>query len=241
MRRSLLPAASLVTVASLVPAASLAVVLLGLAAGCKKPAPAPVLPMTVRIRTEPSRASVSYKGQTLGPAPQDLRLAAGEDLLGLDASRENDPLVEKRIRFLSEDDAEVVFIFQSGRSAMAKALGLPRILVFDYGSNVSFDVDKFDLKPAFLPFLDRQAAMLNKHFPGLPVHVCGHTDSTGNADHNLKLSLDRAQGVAEGLAARGVDKGRLKVQGLGSAYPLAGNDTPDERTMNRRTELILPQ
>jgi outer membrane protein OmpA-like peptidoglycan-associated protein len=215
--------------------------LLLLAAGCEKPAPEPVLPMTVRIRTEPPMATVSYKGQALGPSPQDLRVAVGEDLLGLDASRENDPLVEKRIRFLAEDRAEVIFIFQSGRSAMAKALGLPRILVFDYGSNVSFDVDRFDLRPAFLPFLDRQAGMLNSHFKALPVYVCGHTDATGGAEHNLKLSLDRAQSVADGLAARGVDRARLKVQGLGSDYPLAGNETPEDRSLNRRTEVILPQ
>ena len=214
--------------------------LLLLAAGCQKPAPAPELRMAVQVRTEPAQATVSYQGRPLGPAPQALRVAVGEDLLALDASRENDPLVEKRIRFLAEDRAEVIFIFQSGRSAMAKALGLPRILVFDYGSNVSFDVDRFDLKPAFLPFLDRQAAMLNKHFPALPVNVCGHTDATGGAEHNLKLSLDRAQSVADGLAARGVDKARLKVQGLGSDYPLAGNDSPEGKALNRRTEIILP-
>lgn len=214
--------------------------LLFLAAGCQKPAPAPVLPLTVRIRTEPTSGTVSYKGQALGPAPQDLRVAVGEDLLGLDANRDNDPLVEKRIRFLAEDRAEVIFVFQSGRSAMARALGLPRILVFDYGSSVSFDVDKFDLKPAFLPLLDRQAAMLNKHFPALPVNVCGHTDSSGGDEHNLKLSLDRAQSVADGLAARGVDRARLKVQGLGSAYPLAGNDSAEGKALNRRTEIILP-
>lgn len=213
------------------------------APGCQKPAPAPQpeLKLVVKVRTEPPESTVLFKGQALGPAPADFRIAETEEILAVDARRENDPVVEKRVRFVDEVNTEVIFVFQSGRSAMAKALGLPRILVFDYGSSVSFDVDRFDLKPAFLPFLDRQAAMLNKHFPGLPVNVCGHTDATGGAEHNLKLSLDRAQSVADGLATRGVEKGRLKVQGLGSTYPLAGNDTTEGKALNRRTEIILPQ
>jgi outer membrane protein OmpA-like peptidoglycan-associated protein len=222
--------------------AALPLALLLAAPGCQKPAPAPQpdLKLAVKVRTEPPESTVLFKGQPLGPAPYAFRVADNEDLLSVDARRENDPVVEKRVRFVDEANTEVIFVFQSGRSAMAKALGMPRILVFDYGSNVSFDVDKFDLKPAFLPFLDRQATMLNKHFKDLPVNVCGHTDSSGGAEHNLKLSLDRAQSVADGLATRGVDKGRLKVQGLGSAYPLAGNETAEGKALNRRTEIILP-
>jgi OOP family OmpA-OmpF porin len=63
----------------------------------------------------------------------------------------------------------------------------------------------------------------------------------GGPEHNLSLSLDRARVVADDLAGRGVDKARLKIQGFGSTYPLASNDTEEGRAMNRRTELILSQ
>jgi len=218
--------------------------LLLLPVGCaKKPItvqPEPVV-MTVEVKAEPSQANVTFRGKIVGLTPQSLGLSTNDDLLSIDASRENDPVIEKRIRFLSLDKTEVVFVFASGQSAMAKALGFPRILVFDYGTGLTFDVNKFDLKPEFLPFLDRQASMLKKFFPGQDVYVCGHTDSTGKNDFNLKLSLDRAQAVSDALTGREIPKSRLKVQGLASQYPVAGNDTPEDRAKNRRTELILAQ
>ena len=139
------------------------------------------------------------------------------------------------------NQAEVSFTFGEGRSPMAKVLGLPRILVFDYGAGVTFDVNQAVLKPDFLPLLERQASLLQQQFKGLEVHVCGHTDSTGRPERNLSLSLDRARAVADDLTRRGVTATQLKVQGLGSAYPVAPNDSDVNRTLNRRTEVILGQ
>ncbi len=218
--------------------------LLLLAACAKKPElmPAPQISFLVAdVRAEPSQAAVTLLGKSVGSTPQRLGLSNLEDLLNIDASRENDPLIEKRIRYLSADKAEVIFVFASGRSAMAKLLGLPKILVFEYGASLSFDMNKFDLKAEFLPFLDRQAAMLNKYFSELDVYVFGHTDNTGANDHNFKLSLDRAQAVADALAGKDVEKARLKVQGLGSQYPVASHETPEDRARNQRTEIILGQ
>jgi outer membrane protein OmpA-like peptidoglycan-associated protein len=124
---------------------------------------------------------------------------------------------------------------------MAKALGFAKVLVFDYGAAVTFAVNQSALKPEFLPLLDRQAGVLKTHFPGLDIFVCGHTDATGPQDLNLSLSLDRARSVSGDLAGRGIPLERMKVQGFGSQYPLAGNDTEQGRALNRRTELILPQ
>ena len=157
------------------------------------------------------------------------------------ATAENEPLVEKRIRFLALDQAEVIFVFGADHSALAKALGFANILVFDYGAGVTFEVDKADLKPGFLPLLQRQAALLQTHFSDQTVFVCGHTDAMGTAEHNLSLSLNRARAVADDLTGRGVAKERLQIQGFGSTYPVAGNDTEEGRAMNRRTEVILPQ
>jgi len=47
--------------------------------------------------------------------------------------------------------------------------------------------------------------------------------------------------VTDYLAHRGVRKSLIKTQGFGSAYPVASNDTPSGRALNRRTEIILPQ
>jgi outer membrane protein OmpA-like peptidoglycan-associated protein len=43
------------------------------------------------------------------------------------------------------------------------------------------------------------------------------------------------------LVKQGVDPKLIKTQGFGSTYPVAGNDTPEGRALNRRTEIILPR
>ena len=53
--------------------------------------------------------------------------------------------------------------------------------------------------------------------------------------------MDRVAVMVENLAGMGVPRSRLKVQGFGSAYPVASNDTPEGKALNRRTEIVLPQ
>jgi outer membrane protein OmpA-like peptidoglycan-associated protein len=195
----------------------------------------------VDVKSEPVGAVVTVKGKSIGPAPQSIAVAAPEDLLRILATRGKEEPVEKRIRFLAPDRAELLFVFGADQSAMAKLLGFPKILVFDYGAGFTFDVNQFVIKSDFEPYLDRQAELLKKYFANVDVNICGHTDSTGDKDHNLELSLNRAKAVADALVARGVPKERLKVLGYGSDYPVASNDTPETRALNRRTEIILPQ
>jgi len=73
------------------------------------------------------------------------------------------------------------------------------------------------------------------------VYVCGHTDSSGGEEHNLVLSLERAQAVTNVLVDEGVERERIKTQGFGWDYPLAPNDADSGKALNRRTEVILPQ
>ena len=65
--------------------------------------------------------------------------------------------------------------------------------------------------------------------------VVGHTDSSGDADENNRLSQSRAQAVIEFLATKGA-KAVLSAIGVGSAKPLAPNDTAEGRAKNRRIE-----
>lgn len=219
--------------------------LLAVLAACapvKKPdaPPVPVKGITVNVSSDPGKATLVLSGKPVGETPQSFKVAAVEDLFQLSASLGQEGMVEKRIKFLSADLVEVNFLFGAGRSTMAKVLGIPRILVFDYGTGVTFNVNRADLKADFLPLLERQASILDTHFSALDVFVCGHTDSQGSKDFNLSLSLDRARAVSGYLESRGVRKERLKVQGFGSDYPVAANDLETGRAMNRRTEVILP-
>ena len=105
-------------------------------------------------------------------------------------------------------------------------------------SNVSFDTDKYALKPALLPVLDSVARALNQH-PELRAKAVGYTDSTGSAGLNQTLSVNRANSVTSYLAQHGVASSRLMAEGRGPSNPIADNSTAQGRAMNRRVELYL--
>ncbi|GAA5084273.1 MULTISPECIES: OmpA family protein [Paenalcaligenes] len=105
-------------------------------------------------------------------------------------------------------------------------------------SHVSFDSGKAQLKAELLPVLDSVARALVQH-PELRAKAIGHTDSTGGADLNQRLSLERAHAVTNYLVQRGVNGGYLMAEGRGPNSPIADNSTPEGRAMNRRVELYL--
>ncbi|MBK1721502.1 OmpA family protein [Thiocystis violacea] len=105
-------------------------------------------------------------------------------------------------------------------------------------TELRFPPGKASLPAGELASLDRIATLLSNH-PDLSVRIEGHTDSLGGDALNLKLSEARAQAVQQALAARGVDAGRLKAEGIGSARPIADNATADGRGKNRRVEVYI--
>jgi outer membrane protein OmpA-like peptidoglycan-associated protein len=197
--------------------------------------------MQVQVLSEPDPASVVYRGQDVGSTPLDLEVESFADLLEIDATSGGVVAIEKRVRVIGSDQAEVVFQFDAANAPMAAALGLERIMVFDYSDRTTFDVNEHELKPEFEPLVERQAEILTTAFEGLDVYVCGHTDASGTDEINNLLSVRRAESVAEALVARGVTEDRMTVQGFGKDYPLADNETDAGRALNRRTEIILPR
>lgn len=105
-------------------------------------------------------------------------------------------------------------------------------------SNVSFDTNKYALKPALLPVLDSVARALVQH-PELRAKAVGYTDSTGSAATNQTLSVNRARAVANYLTQHGVPVNNLTAEGRGPSNPVADNSTDAGRAMNRRVELFL--
>lgn len=82
-------------------------------------------------------------------------------------------------------------------------------------------------------------SLVLKEYDKTLVNVIGHTDSTGSADHNQRLSERRADSVGRYLAAQGVDPRRVMVVGMGIHHPIATNETPQGRQLNRRVEIEL--
>lgn len=104
--------------------------------------------------------------------------------------------------------------------------------------NVTFAVDSADVNSQFYDVLDDVALVLNE-FDKTLVEVAGHTDSTGAASYNQQLSQQRAQSVAGYLRSREVKGDRLLTVGGGESYPIASNDTPSGRQLNRRVEITI--
>ena len=104
--------------------------------------------------------------------------------------------------------------------------------------NITFAVDSSDISADFYEILDSVALVL-KEFNKTLVEVAGHTDSTGDAQYNQQLSERRANSVAAYLRSRKVNGERLMVVGAGENYPIASNDTPSGRQLNRRVEITI--
>lgn len=82
------------------------------------------------------------------------------------------------------------------------------------------------------------AALIKKQ-PWKRVTIVGHTDNTGTKTYNLWLSEKRAKAVAHYLTTQGVDTSQITVLGKGALEPVAGNHSKEERSKNRRVEIIL--
>jgi outer membrane protein OmpA-like peptidoglycan-associated protein len=75
--------------------------------------------------------------------------------------------------------------------------------------------------------------------PERTVLVEGFTDSVGAAAFNQQLSERRAASVRTALLGMGIAPERVAMKGYGKAYPVANNDTPGNRQLNRRVEIVL--
>jgi len=71
------------------------------------------------------------------------------------------------------------------------------------------------------------------------VHVIGHTDDSGNIEHNKELALARAREVTSYLGGRGISMDQIKVSSYGAERPIATNATPQGRQLNRRVDIFI--
>ncbi|MFK8038834.1 MAG: OmpA family protein [Crocinitomicaceae bacterium] len=104
--------------------------------------------------------------------------------------------------------------------------------------NIFFDTGKSNLRQESNAELNRLIKLM-KDVPTLKIEISGHTDNTGSASLNDKLSQARAEAVVGYLTAKGIGKYRLVAKGYGSMKPVASNNTEQGRQDNRRTEFKI--
>lgn len=110
--------------------------------------------------------------------------------------------------------------------------------------NVYYEFDKASLTPASVASLDSLVNFM-KDNPSLSVEIYSYTDGKGTNEYNKDLSLRRAQSVKSYLSQNGVPGDRMIAKAFGERRPVqpnttpSGNDNPQGRQLNRRTEFRI--
>jgi outer membrane protein OmpA-like peptidoglycan-associated protein len=113
---------------------------------------------------------------------------------------------------------------------------------FTFGSTSQYVVDDFDIGKSTLKTKHkttlREIADRALSNPAGEIEIVGHTDGTGEASDNQKLSENRAKSVYDYLIGRGVESGKIKSPtGKAATEPLVEEKTKDDRSKNRRVEI----
>ena len=109
-------------------------------------------------------------------------------------------------------------------------------LLIIYGINFAFDSAEIDEGSKIR--LQRGLENMQNN-PYIKVRIEGHTDSIGDADYNMGLSIRRAQAVKDHMVSMGVAAHRMEIKGLGETDPIADNNTELGRKKNRRVEFVV--
>ncbi len=120
---------------------------------------------------------------------------------------------------------------------------LKGVVYISLADNMLFESGSYEISPRAMEILGKIAKII-KDYSSYDVLVEGNTDnvpiSRTNIRNNWDLSSLRASSVVQVLQNRfGVDPSRMTVGGRGEYNPIATNDTPAGRQMNRRTEIII--
>ncbi len=109
----------------------------------------------------------------------------------------------------------------------------------DVSETIQFEFSSSRIAAESHDVLDELAAAITKHPEIKKLRVEGHTDNSGDAPHNLRLSKKRAAAVVKYLVGKGVEANRLVAAGFGQTKPIAKNDSEDGRAQNRRVAFTI--
>jgi outer membrane protein OmpA-like peptidoglycan-associated protein len=114
----------------------------------------------------------------------------------------------------------------------------PVILGEAFTKEILFDFDKAIIKAEYYKEIDDLAEYM-KAVDNVTIDIVGHTDSEGTDQKNMVLSQNRAKALRDYLVKKGINPQRISYKGLGESKPIAPNDTPEGRALNRRIEFTL--
>ncbi len=115
-------------------------------------------------------------------------------------------------------------------------------LVMRLSDNILFNLGKAEISPEGIPFLKKISSLFAK--TSHAIRIEGHTDNlpihTKKFPSNWELSTARAVNVLRYfLEDSGLSLEKLSAVGCGEFQPISPNDTPENRSKNRRVEIVL--
>lgn len=176
-----------------------------------------------QIREE--KRAVESQKQQLGAALVDLRREREQLRESMNSLRQEKSLLQSRLQGALSKVAE------TQDSARGLIVNLPDIL---------FDVNQATLKNDAKIVIGKMAGIM-LIMQDFNLRIEGHTDSTGSAAHNMRLSQQRADSVFDFLAENGIASTRMKSVGYGMDRPIGENSSADGRRRNRRVEIIIAE
>jgi OOP family OmpA-OmpF porin len=174
---------------------------------------------SLKSQLEQTQAQANANSEQLNAQvnAQESQLNAASSVVKLDKA------IEKAQKEFSGEEADV---YRQGDKLLIRL------------KSVGFAVGRSDLPQQALPLLAKVKTVAEELSPRSIV-VEGHTDSTGTAQTNMKLSQERAQAVATYFSANGLNQSKVEAVGYGPEKPVANNKTKTGRAENRRVDVII--
>ncbi|MBD3638006.1 MAG: OmpA family protein [Crocinitomicaceae bacterium] len=135
------------------------------------------------------------------------------------------------------------FIKEGYDEAVVRSIDLDLVSTFSLDNsfeleNVTFDEGKWDIKKEAIPDLQNIVEIM-LIFPDVNLKIEAHTNSRGDDEDNLQLSIKRAESVKGYIVSKGIDPTRITAEGFGETKPKQSNDTPEGLKANRRVEFTF--
>jgi chemotaxis protein MotB len=115
-------------------------------------------------------------------------------------------------------------------------------IMLSFKDGILFDSGRANIRPQAFEVLEVVGNELLNH-PNNDIHIVGHTDNvpinTVQFPNNWILSASRAINVGLFFIEQGIDPSRISTIGRGEYFPIAPNDTPENRARNRRVEIFI--
>ena len=185
-------------------------------------------PVSERAPTSDDQLAATPSGAIFELTPTAIRLVGG--LPDDSSADENVEIAELFFPGIEIDDQQVVDESFETPDELSVTMRLSAADLFGYNSD--------DINPTYLPLIDQIAAAVQES-DAITVEISGHTDASGPADGNQRLSERRANSAAQRLTGQGVQTTQVTAIGRGEDQPIAPNDTEAGKLANRRVEFTI--